>query len=175
MEKKWHAIYTKSRCEKKVASVFRRRDVEHYCPLNRVMKQWSDRKKIILEPLFISYVFVRTTDQEMSFIKQLSGDIVNFVYWLGRPAVIKDHEIDAIKKFLGEYTNVRAEKTNVKVNDSVRILEGPLYSIEGKVAHIDKNRARLELPSLGYMMYAEINVSKIEVIDYPYRVRNMVS
>ncbi len=175
MEKKWHAVYTRSRCEKKVASVFQRREVEHYCPLNRVMKQWSDRKKVILEPLFTSYVFVRASEKEISFIKQLSSDIVNFVYWLGSPAVITDHEIEAIKRFLGEYTNVRAEKIDVQVSDRVRITQGPLLNAEGKVTYIHKNRARVELPSLGYMMYAEVNVSKVEVLDHPYRLRNMVS
>lgn len=171
----WYAVYTRSRCEKKVASMLLRREIEHYCPLNRVMKQWSDRKKLIFEPLFASYVFVRIPATQMSFVRQLSTDIVNFVYWLGKPAVIRDQEIDAIKKFLGEYTNVRIEKAKVRVNDTVRIIGGPLLNMEGKVTEIGNARARLELPSLGYMMYADINISKIEVVDYPYRVRNMVS
>ena len=58
-EKKWFVVYTKSRCEKKVADLLTKKGIENYCPLNRVQKQWSDRKKIILAPLFTSYVFVR--------------------------------------------------------------------------------------------------------------------
>ncbi|MEO7049924.1 MAG: transcription termination/antitermination NusG family protein, partial [Ferruginibacter sp.] len=92
MKKTWYAVYTKSRCEKKVASLLAKKKVEHYCPLNRVVKQWSDRRKLVFEPLFTSYVFVKATDAEMATIRQ-TNDVINFVYWLGRPAVIKDTEI----------------------------------------------------------------------------------
>ena len=50
----WHAVYTKPRWEKKVAALLDAKGIEYYCPLNRVVKQWSDRKKTVLEPLFKS-------------------------------------------------------------------------------------------------------------------------
>ena len=61
-EKKWYVIYTRPRWEKKVASLLQAKAIEHYCPLNRVMKQWSDRKKIVLEPLFKGYIFVKVKE-----------------------------------------------------------------------------------------------------------------
>ena len=58
----WFAVYTKPRWEKKVAAILEGKGIENYCPLNKVVKQWSDRKKIVLEPIFKSYVFVRVPD-----------------------------------------------------------------------------------------------------------------
>ncbi|WP_204268528.1 transcription termination/antitermination NusG family protein, partial [Escherichia coli] len=63
-EKRWHALYTKPRWEKKIDTVLLRKGVESWCPLQKVERQWSDRKKIIEDPLFKSYVFVKIDDTE---------------------------------------------------------------------------------------------------------------
>lgn len=174
MKKTWYAVYTKSRCEKKVATLLAKKKIEHYCPLNRVVKEWSDRRKLVFEPLFSSYVFVRATDNEMATIRQ-TNDVINFVYWLGRPAVIKDVEIENMQSFLDVYTNVQLEKTAVNVNDLVRITSGPLMEMEGNIVSIQNNKVKVALPSLGYQLVAEVKKSNIEVLDYTYQIANMVS
>ncbi|MBS1495527.1 MAG: UpxY family transcription antiterminator [Bacteroidetes bacterium] len=174
MKKTWYAVYTKSRCEKKVATLLAKKKIEHYCPLNRVVKEWSDRRKLVFEPLFTSYVFVRATDSEMATIRQ-TNDVINFVYWLGRPAVIKDVEIENMQSFLDVYTNVQLEKTAVNVNDLVRITSGPLMEMEGNIVSIQNNKVKVALPSLGYQLVAEVKKSNIEVLDYTYQIANMVS
>jgi transcription antitermination factor NusG len=73
--------------------------VESYCPLNKVRRKWSDRIKIIEEPLFKSYVFVKVAESDRTGIRMTDG-VINFVYWNGKPAVIRDREIHAIKLFL---------------------------------------------------------------------------
>src|SRR4029077_16112 len=97
--KKWFAVYTRPRWEKKVAEILTRKKVENYCPLNKVLRQWSDRKKIVHEPLFTSYVFVRVSESEIMSLKRING-VTNLVYWLGKPAIIRDSEIETIKMFL---------------------------------------------------------------------------
>jgi len=170
MELKWHAVYTKPRWEKKVAEILTKRKFENYCPLNTVVRQWSDRRKKISEPLFKSYVFVRAIENQLFELKQVNG-IINLVYWLNKPAVIKDREIDAIKGFLDEYENVRLEKTNVNVNDMVRVLRGPLMEYEGNVVSIKSNSVKIVLPSLSYLMIAEVEKTNIEVINNNYTFR----
>src|SRR5215211_2634080 len=95
-ESKWYAVYTKPRWEKKVADLLTRKQIENYCPLNKVKRQWSDRKKIVMEPLFQSYVFVRVPKNMLTMVRETSG-VLNFVYWLQKPAIIRDEEIDLIK------------------------------------------------------------------------------
>ena len=166
-EKKWLAVYTRPRWEKKVADLLSRRKIENFCPLNKVVRQWADRKKTIYEPLFSSYVFVHAAEMEQLAIRQTDG-ILNFVYWLGQPAVIKDEEIKAISHFLEEHDNIQLEKINVNVSDKVRIVHGPLANREGDVLEVKKRSVRVSLPSLGYDMIAEVAKSRIEVIDFTH-------
>lgn len=163
-KKQWYALYTRPRWEKKVADLLEKKKVEVYCPLNKVQKQWADRRKIVFEPLFSSYVFVFVSEQEHLSIKQTDG-VVNFVYWLNRPAVIRNEEIDTIKKFLHEYDHVTVEKTQVNLNDKVRIINGPLMMWEGNVVEIRTNTVKISLPSLGQTLVAEIRKENLETIS----------
>lgn len=164
-EKKWYAVYTKPRWEKKVAELLTKRRVENFCPLNKVVRQWADRRKTIFEPLFTSYVFVRATEQEHLAIKQTDG-VLNLVYWLGSPAIIRDEEIEAIKNFLHVHTDVRLEKIAVNISDRVRITDGVLVHREGEVLEVKNKTVKLFLPSLGYTILAEVAKDKIEVLNY---------
>lgn len=163
--KQWHAVYTKPRWEKKVAELLTKKKIENYCPLNKVKKQWADRKKIVLEPLFTCYVFVRICEAEHLPLRQTAG-IINLVYWLGQPAVIRDVEINTIQKFLNEHSNVQLERTRVNVNDIVRVISGPLMEHEGQVIKINNKTIKIILPSLGYIMAAEVEATNVEVINF---------
>jgi transcription antitermination factor NusG len=172
-EKKWHAVYTKSRCEKKVSDLLSRKNIENYCPLHRVQKQWSDRKKIILAPLFNSYVFVKISAEEQLTIRQTDG-ILNFVYWLNKPAVIRDEEINVIKQYLNEYAHCRLEKVSININDTVRIEAGPFMEQEGTVVSFKNKHVKILLPSLGYLMHVEIETANVKIIrenDYRRSLR----
>jgi len=162
---KWFAVYTRPRSEKKVAEILTRRKIENYCPINKIVRQWSDRKKVVHEPLFTSYVFARVSESNVTALKQTNG-VINLVYWLGKPAVIRDLEIEAVRKFLSEYSNIKLQKTPVTINDHVRVLSGPLMDLEGKVLSIGSNTVKLALPSLGYMMFAELETSNVSVLSH---------
>jgi len=161
--KKWYAVYTHAKWEKKVAELLTRKAIENYCPLNRVVRQWSDRKKIVYEPLFTCYVFVRLSDKERISVLQTEG-VLNYVSWMGKPAVIRDPEIELIKSFLLDHSNVRLEKIDVGINDTIRVKCGIFIEQEGKVIEVLDKTIRVLLPSLGYVMLAEISKSHIEVV-----------
>jgi transcription antitermination factor NusG len=162
-KKQWYAVYTRPRWEKKVADLLEKKKIDVYCPLNKVQRQWADRKKVVYEPLFTSYVFVYVSEQQHLGIKQTDG-VVNFVYWLNRPAVIRNDEIDTIKKFLAEYDYVSVEKAQVNLNDRVRIINGPLMMWEGNVVEIRTNTVKITLPSLGHTLVAEIRKDNVETV-----------
>lgn len=162
--KKWYAVYTRARWEKKVSDILTRKSITNYCPLNKVMKQWSDRKKLVLEPLFTSYVFVHIAEQDFLSLRKTNG-VINLVYWLGKPAVIQDFEIDTIKRFLNEYENVKLQKTSINASDRVRIIGGPLMAYEGQVLSVKSKTVRVALPSLGYLMCAEVETANVELIS----------
>lgn len=169
----WYAVYTRPKWEKKVADLLTKKKVENYCPLNKVARQWSDRKKIVLEPLFTSYVFVHLRESEFSHALETDG-IINIVYWLKKPAVIRDNEIEVIKQFLGEHENVQLEKSTVNVNDRVRVLSGPLMSSEGNILEVYHKTVKILLPSLGYNMVAELKKDNLEKVITTSRSLNAV-
>lgn len=159
----WYAVYTKPRWEKKVATLLTRKGVENYCPINKVMKQWHDRKKLVEEPLFTSYVFVCITPTEAAEVRKTNG-VLNFVYWLGKPAVIRQEEILSIKRFLGQYKEVTLEKTRIQVEDRVQITQGPLLHHEGRVVEVHRKTIKVQLPSLGYALIAQVDKDHVEVL-----------
>ena len=161
--KSWFAVYTKPRWEKKVASTLERRGVEVYCPVNKVRRQWSDRKKTVHEPLFKSYVFVHVDPVDFPVLYRTAG-VINLVYWLNKPAVIRDKEIMTIRRFMNEHEEVTLEKAVVKVDDLVRISGGAFMDMEGQVVGHQGNRVKVYLPSLGYNLVAEVEVRKVELL-----------
>ena len=164
-KKNWYVIYTRSRCEKKVHSILSKRGIESYCPLNKCYRKWSDRKKIVMDPLFRSYVFVKVDRKEICLIKEHSGDIVNVVYWLGSPAIIREEEIRQIERFLGQYNNVKIEKREIKKNDMIRIMQGPMMDSIGKIEEVRNNIVKVLIPSLGYILTAEVKKANVEIIN----------
>jgi transcription antitermination factor NusG len=159
----WYALYTRSRWEKKVVRQLDEKGIEHYCPLIKVERQWSDRKKIILQPLFTGYVFVRLKQEDAASVRKVEG-CINFVYWLNKPAVIRDEEIVAIRKFLQEHESIQVEKTRVNLEDRVRIISGPFTEKEGKVVGVKSRTVRVLLPSLGFALVAELDKQHVQLI-----------
>lgn len=163
--RKWLAIYTRPRWEKKVNQLLLEKGLESYCPLNKVRRKWSDRIKLIEEPLFKSYVFVKVNEEDRAAVRMTNGAI-NFVYWEGKPAIIKEKEIIAIKKFLDEYENVEARSMiDLKINQRVRITKGSLMDQEGKVLDVRNKTAQVAIDSLGFILIAYIDRSKLTSVQ----------
>jgi transcription antitermination factor NusG len=164
MTQKWFAIYTRPRWEKKVNQLLLQKDIEVYCPLNKVRRKWSDRIKTVEEPLFKSYVFVKVADEERTKVRMTDG-VVNFVYWDGKPAIIKEKEIQTIKRFLDEYENVEVVKMDLNEGDRVQVIAGPMMDQEGKVIEVKNKVAKVCIDSLGYMLIAYIDKSKLITVQ----------
>lgn len=156
----WFAVYTRPRWEKKVVKLLDEKGIENYCPLNKVTRQWSDRKKTVLEPIFKSYVFVRISEEDKWSLKKING-ILNFVYWLGKPAHIRDEEIDTIKKFLNEFSEITVDQ-ELAINSKVRIKQGVLMNYQGILLEISGNRAKIKIESMGIQLSAHFDKNNIE-------------
>jgi transcription antitermination factor NusG len=159
-KKNWYAVYTKPRWEKKVYDLLVKSGMEAYCPLNRTKKVWSDRIKWVEEPLFKSYVFVKVKEEEKTDVRMVNG-VVNFVYWLGKPATIKDTEIQIIRRFLDEYREVKASPINLKKDAKITILRGVLIDKEATVVKIINNKVQVIIESIGYSLVAVIDKSNL--------------
>ena len=157
----WYVVYTKPRWEKKVSLSLQNKGIEYYCPLNRVIKQWSDRKKIISEPLFKGYVFIKIPEALKWDIKKIDG-ILNYVYWLGKPARVKETEIDTIRKFLQEFRDVEVVDQQLTVHSKVLIKQGVLMNFHGIIVEVIGNRARVSIDSMGIRLSALFDKKNLE-------------
>ena len=160
MQKNWYAVYTKPQCEKKVAALFSKKKIENFFPLSCVETQGFRKHKLVFEPLFKSYVFVYVTEAETELLKHTDG-VVNLLYWLGKPAIIKDDEIAAIREFTNDHRNIKLEKTLVNINDVARNFNASSYAIEGKLVTVKNKTIKINLPSLGFTMIAKIEDDSI--------------
>jgi transcription antitermination factor NusG len=161
---KWFAIYTRPRWEKKVNQLLADKGVECYCPLNKVKRKWSDRTKTIEEPLFKSYVFVKVTEEERAKVRLTNG-VVNFVYWSGKPAIVREKEIQTIKLFLDEHENVQVKPMDLTLQQRVLITSGTFMDRTATVLDVRKKEVKLSIDSLGYELVALIDKNKIAIID----------
>lgn len=163
-QKNWYAVYTKPRWEKKIALKLDEKGIEAYCPLNKVTRQWSDRKKVVLDPLFKGYVFVHVEDERKWAVMEVNG-VLNYVYWNGKPAVIRNDEIDTIRKFLNEFTDVEVEEYQLEPHKKVRVRQGVLMNHEGILLELHGNKARVKIESMGLELSAMFEKNNLEPIN----------
>lgn len=162
--KKWHVIYTKSKWEKKVDGLLLKNGIESWCPVQKKERQWSDRKKIIEEPLFRSYVFVKINKSEHSKVLGIIG-VVNFLYFEKKPAIIRDNEIEVIRKYLGlANTAIQVVNlTNLPAQTKVSINQGLFMGQKGEVIRSSKKTVFVQLQSINMMMIVEFKVEEVSL------------
>ena len=147
---KWFVIYTKPQFEIKVEQTLQNIGIRAYCPVYKQIKQYSDRKKKVLKPLLRSYVLVNINDKDRDKVFSVPG-VVRYLFWLGKPAIVREEEIELMKNNLsGIYESITV--SDLKKGDAYDIKEGPLKGQVGKVVDFFKNKIKLELPSLGMLV-----------------------
>jgi transcription antitermination factor NusG len=146
----WYVLYTKPRQEKKVADSLNSIGIDAYCPLVSQMKQWSDRKKKVQVPLINSYVFVNIGEHQREDVFKVSG-IVRYLFWLGKPAVVRAIEIEALQKSL-EGIVASFEVSAIQKDTIFKIPEGPFQGFEGLVKNINATSIQLLLVDLGFLI-----------------------
>lgn len=159
----WYALYTRPRFEKKVDSLLREKGLESYLPLRTVLRQWSDRKKKIREPLFSCYVFVRVTSREFIYAVQTDG-VVRMVSFNGPPAPIPDQEIETLKKIL-EKTDSFEMAPYVAFGQTVEVIRGPFAGIRGYLLEHHRDRKLLiGIEQIRQAISIEVNDSDVRPV-----------
>jgi transcription antitermination factor NusG len=144
---KWFVLYTKPNFEIKVAEGINDLGINAYCPVYTQIKQYSDRKKKIHKPLLPSYVLVQLLEEDRKKVFDIRG-AVRYLFWLGKPAEVREEEIELLKSNLkGDYDDVLISK--LSKGKEYTIPFGTFKGQSGRVSDISKNKLKLELPSLG--------------------------
>jgi transcription antitermination factor NusG len=157
----WHVIYTKSRYEKAVAGKLCDKGIEVYCPLLKRKKLWSDRWKWIEEPLFRSYCFVNINENERDRVFSVPG-VVRYVFHCGKPAVIRDKDMDQLKNWLMNYDHELISLGNLNPEDRIMIRSGAFIDKEAIVRESKGNYAVLYLEELGMQVRVDLRKNIVE-------------
>lgn len=141
----WHAAYTKPRAEKKALERLTEAGFEAYLPLRRSKRKWSDRIKWVETPLFPSYIFIRVNESEYYNAISLP-ELVRWVSFEGKAAVIPDHQIDLIKRLLKEKKKLIVPRTHFAPGQKIIVNAGTFVGMEGElVRHNNRNKVLIRL------------------------------
>lgn len=160
----WTAFYTKPRNEKKAADRLISQGFEMYCPTRTVLKQWSDRKKKVIEPVFTSYIFAKVNEEMRLNILKDPG-VVSNVRWLGQPAVVKEYEINEIRSFLEDFPKAETFSSHYDKGDKVDVESGIFSGQTGTLRRVKGNKAILTINSLGLEIRAEVNLNHLKKVS----------
>ncbi len=159
MERKWYAIYTKPRWEKKVADRLEEKEIEHYLPMVKTLKIWSDRKKWVQEPLFKSYIFVHVRKEEYLPAIQTPG-AVRYITFEKKAVAIPPVQIEAIKTFVNSGEELISESADMKIGDRVSVTRGSLKGLEGTLVEFhNKHRVRIMIEGIRQSLHIKVPVS----------------
>ena len=147
---KWFVLFTKPNCEINVANALEGIGIRSYCPVYKKVKQYSDRIKKVDTPLLPSYVMDKIDNKDRNRVFNIPG-IVRYVFWLGKPAIVRESEIELMEKYLsGIYHGIST--TGMKKGKNFTIPAGPFKGQTGKLVSLFKNKIKLEIPSLGFLV-----------------------
>jgi len=163
---KWYAVYTRSRAEKKLYSVLIQKNIECFLPLRRTLKQRSDRKVWVEEPLLSSYVFVKTVEKERFEVLNTPGAVC-YISFEGRPVAIPDKQIDFLSQIVKKKSEgIEVYQGNLQKGDYVSVTSGHFKGIEGEIVEIrGKKRLLLRFETLGCCIHTEIGMGEISPIQ----------
>lgn len=169
----WYAIYTRANSEKKVAEKLMQKNIECYLPTRKILKDWSDRKKRIEEPLFRCYLFVKVSYKEFFNAINIPG-VVCFVTFGGKAQPIPENQIKNIRTFMNQIDHeVILTYERIQKGVTVQVESGSLQGIKGEVINIyGQSRLMIRIESMNCCLYANILKDEVRLIEESPITRN---
>ncbi len=172
MMKQWYVVYVKSRAEKKVLQSLEIKNIEAWLPVQKKLRQWSDRKKLVEMPLFPGYVFVRIDRKEYDPVLK-TDHVVCYITIEGKAVPVRDRDIESLKRIL-QQDEIKVELTREDLLPGVQveILSGPLMGIRGElIALKGRHKVSIRIKQIRYSVLIEVPVSELAVISQPLIVQ----
>ena len=121
VNKSWYVLYVNVRHEKKVFEKLQEQGIESYLPLVKTTKQWSDRKKTILEPLFTGYVFAKLSPHEFDKPRYVAG-VLNYLSFGKQKAIVSQAEIDSLRYLIENGYTLGTDTNTIQIGTKVKLL-----------------------------------------------------
>lgn len=158
---KWFPVYTNPRAEKKAFEALKNKGIEVYLPLQRQLKQWSDRKKWVDEPFLKSYLFVRIREHEQTEVLMTKG-VARFIYFSGKVTSMPDRQISDLKLLMASPYELEVTEDNLQAGETIVIKAGSLRGLKGEViSYRSQKQLAIRLQNLGYSIIVHAAASLI--------------
>jgi len=161
----WFAVYTLPRAEKKAYAELVKKGITAYLPLMRTLRQWSDRKKWIEEPLFRSYIFVNIPESLHFDVLNTNG-IVRYITFEGKAVPIPPQQIEAVRFFLSSDDPLPENIEKYSPGQPVEVIKGPLKGLFGELIQLTgKKKVKVEISAIGQSVLVTIPLSQLKVVN----------
>jgi transcriptional antiterminator RfaH len=158
---KWYPVYTHSRAEKTAYTALANKGIEVYLPLQRSLRQWSDRKKWVEEPLLKSYLFVKITERAQADVLMTKG-VSRFIYFSGRITSMPNRQIDDLKLLMASSLELEVTEENLQPGEKIKIKGGPLKGLTGEIiTYRSQKQLLIRLENLGCSIVLSVSASLI--------------
>lgn len=128
-ERDWWVVYTKPRCEKKLADFSFKKGISYYLPLKKSVKKYQYREITFTKPLFPGYIFVKCNALEKRELL-IAGYIANFLKVDNEAELIE--QLQQIRK--GSEMGVDFRMVDfIAAGTKVEIIKGPFVGLTGVV------------------------------------------
>ncbi len=170
MQKNWYIIYIKPQLQKKLASFCKKKNLECYFVADKKVGRRGANPDDSTDPVIHCLFFVKATEEVLAAIKKIEAAF-NIMYWQNKPATIREEEIVAIRQFTEHYNNIKVQKTFVDMDGEVKNMSVGVKGIEGNVYSISYKTIKLNLPSLGIAMLADVKRPTPQKNTFDFRSR----
>jgi transcription antitermination factor NusG len=160
----WYAVYTRSRSEKSLMELLKEKGIEAYVPLRKVIHQWSDRKRLVEEPLIRSYCFVKVSNKDYYEVLNTQG-AVRYIWFSGKAASIPERQIDTLKAITGSNVEVECLPDTFQPGTKVMVNAGPLTGLVGELVNVaNKKKVIIRIDQLKQVITLSISPLLIEIV-----------
>ena len=165
-EPRWYVLKTNSRAEKKVHERLVLLGFTVYLPMVTTIKQWSDRKKKIEVPLISSTLFIQSAEADLKNLFTVLG-FHSLLYFLGKPAIVRDFEIRNLKILLQENVDFDSEDSlDVVPGDKVEVIRGPFQGLIATSIEVNRtHKLIVQIESLDQRFVVHVPKSFVKKIN----------
>ncbi len=163
-EARWFAVYTRYKREKQVRKRLEEQGIECYLPLQRLVREYTRKRKQVELPLISCYIFTKIRKAEYVPVLE-TEDVVQFLHFSRNLIAIPNQEIQVLRHIVGEQVELEARPITFQPGALVEITQGRLIGLRGKL--IEKQGTHnflVELNTMGYGLHLQVDPKQLKVV-----------
>jgi transcription antitermination factor NusG len=161
----WYAVYTRPRAEKLVYQRILETGIEVFLPMQKTIRQWSDRKKVIEKPLLSSYIFVKTKPKLFPLVFKIYG-VVKFITFESKPVAIPEKQINNLKLIVDSNAEIEVTSEKFAPGDHIIVETGSLKGLTGELIETgSKKKVIVRLDKLDQNILLSIPVTFLKKLQ----------